>query len=549
MTDNLGFFEEVVFKTPSLSKILPAYTTLGFVYSALFLLSASLFSPLPVEIYYIPLIAILGFILPGLIASELFSFFMEDFPRRWSYLLALANQFLFFIYTLILTGANNFTNAWSIFWIGLLTVFLVNMFVLLITQGYKKLAHISTLSLTQPLIIILFFHVVIGGRFQVSLLQYLTSFLVIVVGAAGFLAIIVIAEYFLRINLSGLSAVELTKGLIQKREKSLDLGYRSNPEVQALEIQNEDGKAKICIPWVHPGPVQGLGGGRLTSKIINYLNSSDTEGFFLHVPSTHKSDLANPEDIGKILDAMHPTENSEKSTKMIKKKYENVVFYGRKIGDQKIVFMDTEYDDYEVSIFKEVLDLEKALIVDMHCNDRFDREEEVWYGTEKAEDLRECLEDFLGELENQGEFYEYKAGFEVELSGRPVFAWVEDAGGQETLIFGVEGNGISDELQKLKNEMKEKYSEVIFFSTDTHRDIHEYAEGIQVDPQIAQETILSASEKVSKASAGFSLGKAEKIDLLKEDYPGLIYSINIMLRLAVFSLLLIYIGLVIWIFF
>jgi putative membrane protein len=548
MTDNLEIFERLIFRIPSLSKLLPAIILLGSIYSGLFLLSTAAFTSIQIKLYYLPLTVILAFITPTLIASELFYFSFKDFPRKWSYALALINQTIFFIYSLILTGADNFTNAWRIFWIALLTLYLFNFFVLLITQGYRNIIKITTLSTTQPLTILVFFHLTIGKWIQMDPIRYLTSFPVIIVGAISFFTIFAISEYFIRVNVEDLSVLELIEGVIQKKEKKLDIGYPSKAEVQTLKIQNNEEEITVAVPWIHPGPIECFGGGQLTSKIIRKLNT-DGKGFFFHVPSTHKSDLADPEDHKEVLKALEEPETTNKASKMIKKHYENADFYGRKIGGQKIVFMDAEYDDYEKSIFTEQINLENVLLVDLHDHKRYDRTEEIWHGTKKAEELRKHFQHFLEELEDLEAKHEYKSGFEVDLEERPVFTLVEDVGGQETLIFGVEGNGNSKEVREFKKEMSQKYNQVLFFSTDTHRSIHEHSQSKQVEKTRLKQATLSASKKVSKASIGFESQRTGEIQILGESHLGLIFTVNILTRLLLFSLILVYTGLVIWIFF
>ncbi len=547
MTDNFGVFERLVFSIPETKKLLTALPILALIYGTAFFSLTLHFTSIELGLHYIPLLVVLGFILPFLIAAELFHFFLQDFPRKWGYFAGLVAQLLFFVYMVILTGADNFINAWHIFWIALLTLYLFNLLIMLVTRGYRKLIRINLLSLIQPLTILAIFHLVLGRRIQITSGDYISSFVVMAVGAAGFLGIFAISEHFIRVNAKGLSVAELIEGLINKRERSLDLGYSARPEVQTLKMENEESKVSLCVPWVHPGPIEGFGGGRLTSKIIDELNQKGN-GFFLHVPSTHKSDLADPSHYEKITDAMKDPQKAEKSSKLVEKEYESVKFYGRRIGDQKIVFMAADYDDYEVSIFKEVIDLDELLLVDLHNHDRHNRGKEVWYETEEAEHLRENLLDFLTKLEDL-EMYQYKSGFSVNLNDRPVFALVEEVEDEETLIFGVEGNGTSETMRDFSREIKECFDNVIYFSTDTHSDIHEYRNKEQVRIEDIKEAIEKADENISKAEIGFKTSKSDRVRMLREDYFGLIHSVNILIRLMIFSAILFYLIMVIWIFF
>jgi putative membrane protein len=547
MTDKFGVFEKLVFSIPDTKKLLTALPILASIYGVVFFSSTLYFTSIELSLHYIPLLVVLGFILPFLITAELFHFFLQEFPRKWGYFAALVAQFLFFVYMVILTGADNVINAWHIFWIALLTLYLFNLFVMLITRGYRRLIRINLLSLIQPLTILAIFHLILGKRIQITSGDYISSFVVMAVGAAGFMGIFAFSEHFIRVNAKGLSVANLVEGLVNKKERSLDLGYSARPEVQTLKMENAENEVSLCVPWVHPGPIEGFGGGRLTSKIIDELNQKGT-GFFLHVPSTHKSDLADPSHYEKIMDAMKEPERAEKSSKLVKKEYEDVEFYGRRIGDQKMVFMDADYDDYEISIFKEVIDLDDVPLVDLHNHDRHDRGKEVWHETEEAENLRQNVLDFLTELEDL-EVHQYNAGISVNLNDRPVFALVEDVDDEETLIFGVEGNGTSKTMRDFSREIKECYDNVIYFSTDTHSDIHEYREKDQVRIDDIKEAIEKADENISKAEIGFKTSKSDRVRMLREDYFGLIHSVNILIRLMIFSAILFYLIMVIWIFF
>jgi putative membrane protein len=211
--------------------------------------------------------------------------------------------------------------------------------------------------------------------------------------------------------------------------------------------------------------------------------------------------------------------------------------------------MDAEFDDYEVSVFREVIDPKEVLLVDLHCHDRDEEDrEEIWYNTETAEHLRSSLKEFLGHLDSQ-EVSDYRAGFSADVDGKPVFALSEEVDGQKTLIFGIEGNGTSEKLRELREEYRKEYDEVLVFSTDTHQSIHELSADNQVKEQRVRDAVEKASGSVSTASIGFTNSKAETMRLLQEDYSSLIFSINILIRLVVLMLAAVYLWLVYWVFF
>ncbi|MFB6147813.1 MAG: DUF2070 domain-containing protein, partial [Candidatus Nanohaloarchaea archaeon] len=92
------------------------------------------------------------------------------------------------------------------------------------------------------------------------------------------------------------------------------------------------------------------------------------------------------------------------------------------------------------------------------------------------------------------------------------------------------------------------FDEVLLFTTDTHQSIHDLSSDRQVDPGRVTEAVNHASNTVSDASIGFTSRRAESMDLLQEDYHSLVLSINILVRLIPLTLILLYLGLVIWLF-
>lgn len=551
-TDNLDIWKKVIFSIPSLKKIIAGTLVLGCIYSGLVYLGLKFFTSIILEPFIIPFIAVFLFILPTLVSGELLHKFIPDYPRKWGYFLSFCNLNILFIYSMILTGANNFINAWNVLWIALTTVYLSNFLVLMLTIGYDYIKRISLLSFIQPLMILSAFHFFLGRTLEVPLFIYLTNFGVVIFAGIILLLALLTTELFIKSNVENVSVIELVAGLLQKRQEKLDLGYSARPDVQTLEIQNESDKATIAIPWIHPGPIEGFGGGEITTKLIEALNQED-KGFFFHVPSTHKSDPANPEDYKKILDVVESPETVSKASKLLKKQYGDVILYGRKLNGKKIIYMDASdlgnYDDYELAVFREIIDPEETIIIDLHNHERElqGERQEVWYNTETAELLRGYVLDFLEELEDE-EVHDYNAGFDVDTKGTQVFSTVEEVDGQKTLLFGIEGNEAGEEMQRLEEEYKQEFDEVVMFTTDTHRSIHELSQEKQVEPDRVRETVKKSLENISPAHIGFTSRKAEKMRLLKDDYSGIVFSINILTRLVPLTLIVLYILLVIWLF-
>lgn len=546
-TDNVDVFKKIIFKIPDLRKILAVIIGTAVLYSSVTYLAFHLFGEQGLNWIAIPFIALFVYIIPSIASGETLYYVLPNYPRNWGYFLAMCNQVLLFIYSLVLTLSGSLVTTWNIIWLGLITVYLSNFFVLLVSVGADNLRKISLTSLVQPIIILASFHFFLGRYMQIPVLMYLLNFGFLLVMGLLLVIAFLIFDYLIGSNVSNLSVTGLTRGLLQKRQEALDLGVPTKPDVQTLKLENESGTLNISMPWVHPGPLEGFGGGKITTHIIDALNDGE-DGFFFHVPSTHQSDPADPRDTGKLVEAMEEPETGGKASKLHRKEYENATFYGRKFGDQKIIFMDVyRFDDYEMSVFKEMIDLEDTTIVDMHNHNPHKGDRPLmYYGTSMAEKMRERMEEFVEELDEL-EQHDYRAGYEVKINSPSLFSLVEEVDGQRTLTFGIEGNGSSKNLRELREEYRDQFEEVLLFSTDTHSSIHEMATEKQVEKPKVREVVEKASNKVSKASIGLSHGKAERMKLLRQDYASLMFSINILVRLIPLTLALFYIVLVVWI--
>ncbi len=544
-SDNIDIFKKIIFGLPPLKYQIVGMFLLGAIYTAASFLAFEAFSPLSISLMMLPVFYLLIFILPSLSAAEISHRVLTNYPRRWSYFLSLVNQLALFLYLMVLSGANNAVNAWNIVWLLLITVYLINFLVLAMSVGLEYVKKISVISLIQPAVLSVVFYFFVGRSLEISTYNYVFSFASFLTAAGFLMGILLTVNYLIRSN-TDVSAFRLTSGLLQNRREALDLGFDSRPMVQTLKIDNGD-ESTFLAPWVHPGPLAGFGGGKMSEKIISELNQ-DGKGFFMHVPCTHKEDLADPEDANKLLEAESEPEFSEKASKMIHREYEDVEFYGRKIGDKKIVFMEAGgVDDYDVGVFTQNVDRDNVLLVDLHNHDIHEGpEKEVQYGTIEASGLRESFEDFLAEL-GKLDLYDYYAGVHISEEG-DIAALTEKVEDQQVILIGSDTNGVTEDLRDLSRDLESEYDHSLIFSTDTHASIHEMAKLDETDTQKVEEVVQTSRKNLGPAKIGFSSMKSEPVSLLKYDYNGLVSSVNILIRLVIISLFVFYFLLVLWIF-
>ncbi|GAB3670542.1 DUF2070 family protein [Halopiger thermotolerans] len=544
--DNVDIFKHIVFRLPSLRAQIAALVVLSPIYAAFTYAALNEFAPVELQPWIIPVGALVIFLGPFVVAAELFYHALPDYPRHWSYFLSLTTQLFLFIYALILSGADTGTNAWRIIWLALITVSLTNVLVLTVSVGPERLRRIVPLSLVQPLLLIGVFQFFIGRNVGISEASILVNFGVLLVVVAVLVAFLKLFDYLIGSN-ANVSAFELTSGLLKGERSALDLGYPARPDVQTLTIDN--GRSlTLAAPWVHPGPLGGFGGGELSSEVIDRLNDAGT-GFFLHVPCTHKEDLADPADVSKIVDAVGDPETASEASRLHAAEYDDLQFYGRTIDGKKIVFFEADgIDDYHPGVFMRDVSKDDVLLVDMHNHHiHAELDREIQYGTEDAARLKRCFDDFLERLEG-AETYPYRAGFAVDCDEHPLMALVEEVDGQRTLIFGVDTNGVTDDLRAQRDRFEREFDEAILFSTDTHASVHDLANMDGFDTETVANTVERAVDGVSDARIGLTNEQTDRLRLLKLDYSGLVFSVNILIRLAIISLAAFYAFLVLWVF-
>jgi len=542
--DNLEVFKKIIFRLPDFKTTLKSMFLMGLAYGIILFGLFTYRFDLMLNEFLIPLIGFFLFILPSIVSSEAYSFFLPDYPRKWGYFLSLVNQLVIFLFTVLVSISSSFPEAWNIIWLGLSTLYASNFFVLVLSNGPEVMKRVSVLSLIQPLMILSGFHLFLGRYLEIGLLAYLSNLLVVIGTGIVLLFAFKLTDFLVGSNVD-LSMISLANSLLQNKQEKLDIGRKVKPDIHTLEIENSSGITTLLAPWLHPGPLQGFGGGQITGRIIEGLNS-DGEGFFLHVPSCHQMDPSDPDDSEKVLEASETPDKSGEASKMLKKSYDFCTFYGRKFDGKKIIFLEIDgFDDYDSAIFQEFIDKEEVMIIDLHNQPKEVHENEMRYGTVQADKTRKHLEKFLKELDKFPEA-SYSAGKTVEVGENSRMALVEQADDQETLIYGLEGNDASREMLQLRKELGKEFDHVLFFTTDTHSSIHELASEKQLEKQEMLETVKKAQQDVSEASIGFSVSESDEMKFLIDEYFGLIYSINILVRLLPLMLVFLYILLVVW---
>ncbi|WP_096393039.1 DUF2070 family protein [Halorubrum trapanicum] len=587
--DNVDAFQRFIFSVPPLRVQAAALVVLSAVYAVGTFGGIWLFTPFAPDPSRIVPVAALIFLVPFVVAAELFPRVLDGYPRPWSYFLALTSQFVLFVYALVLTGANNVGNAWSIIWLSFITLYLVNILVLVVSTGIDRSDRILLASLVEPGLLIAAFYALGGSEFGFSTYRHVFAFASLLIAAGFLVLVLLVVDYLIKSN-TDVSAFALTSGLLRNDRESLDLGVEARPSVETFAVDNGS-RLTVAAPWVHPGPLGGFGGGQLSGNLIDALNggrgdvagrdpsgaaaaadggteaaaidggtgaaSDGDAGFFFHVPCTHKEDLSNPADAERILDAVAEPELTERASRLVtesygeREGYADVRFHGRRIGDKEVIVLHGEgIDDYDTGVFMRDVDHDDVLLIDQHRHDiQNGPDAEIQYGSAEADRLKRAFDDFRDRLADAPLTDDYAAGFALTRTGQDALAMVESVGDQEVLWIGVDTNGLTPDVRATADAYRDEFDAVIPFSTDTHASIHELANMRESDTDAIERAVDRAVDDVAPATVGFESRRTEPVKLLKNDYNGLVFSVNILIRLTLISLVTLYVLLVLWLFF
>ncbi|ELZ51553.1 membrane protein-like protein [Halorubrum distributum JCM 9100] len=577
--DNVDAFQRFIFSVPRLRLQAVALVLLSAVYGVATFAGIRLFTPFAPDPSQIVPVAALIFLIPFVVAAELFPRVLDGYPRPWSYFLALTSQFVLFVYALVLTGANNVGNAWSIIWLSFITLYLINILVLVVSTGIDRSDRILLVSLVEPAALITAFYALGGSDLGFSTYRHVFAFASLLIAAGFLVLVLLVVDYLIKSN-TDVSAFALTSGLLRNDRESLDLGVEARPSVETFAVDNGD-RLTVAAPWVHPGPLGGFGGGQLSGNLIDALNdgreadggerdrdeaatdggvgaaADGSAGFFFHVPCTHKEDLSNPADAERILDAVAAPERTERTSRLVtesygeREGYADVRFHGRRIGDKEVIVLHGEgIDDYDTGVFMRDVDNDEVLLIDQHRHDiQNGPDVEIQYGSAEADRLKRAFDEFRERLADAELADDYAAGFAVTRTGQDALAMVEAVDGQEVLWIGVDTNGLTPDVRATADAYREEFDAVIPFSTDTHASIHELANMRESDVDAIERAVDRAVDDVAPATVGFESRRTEPVKLLKNDYNGLVFSVNILIRLTIISLVTLYALLVLWLFF
>ncbi|MFB6265630.1 MAG: DUF2070 family protein [Candidatus Nanohaloarchaea archaeon] len=531
MSDNFDFVKKIIIAPPEPRKMALIAVFLGFLFGAVstFVLSPS--SSIEANVIGGLVASVFFYVIPAILSAEVTGRF-AGLSRKYTYVMSIVDQVFVFLFSLVIPFTETVGEAWQVLWLGLATVYVFNLVMVLPARPRDNLVLDISFPLIFPGWTLFAFHLFIGRLVGIPRLLYLQNSVFFIISALLALLTLALFNVIIRSNIS-LSAFDFSSALILHEEMELEEGVERDVYHQSFSVGNEDGETVYNVPWLHPGPVEGVGGGRLTSELVK------EGGFMLHVPSYHTLDLSRPQDIDLFRNPPE-AETSPKASKMVSKQVDGFTLYGRRYGNGKIVYIENrEIDDYDPEIAYRLKEENPELcLVDLH--NQMESEGEGWLqaGDRRGKTLRDAVNELVEELDGL-ELRDYRAGIGGNTEYR---ALVEEVDGQETLLLGINDNDAPPVLRDLEDELG--FDHTLVFTTDSHEKALEMANPKKYEREELEEAVRQAEDDVSDAEAGFGESTVENVKVLGKDYEALITTMNVMTRLVPISLLLYYIAIV-----
>lgn len=550
-------FRRLVHRAPDYKKSIFAILAFGLIFGWLTYIiiykDLALFSPQrPLSI------GLIVYMVPAIIYGLLTRLFLHGFKKRRAYLLSLFNETLLFVGVVLLLAVSrehliNF--IW--WWMGLIYSFnVLGLLGILGSQGKIK-------SLLYPLIypaLVLPSLFSIYGIYIISKeALLLRSSLLLGLGLILLLAVYLIG-YLFNFPLQKSERVpllDLVSSFFTKQSMNLDfLGTEANSLLQGLKIKRKsDGKeqAKVAIPWLHPGPIRSLGGGFLSTAIIEGLD----QGFFWHVPSSHNYDPTNLDFLNQLKSKINSEgETKSKMTKMMAVRGHGASvnqitagkdneplregewqLHGQRLDDLYLITLDLpDQDDYDLAIFKNIRDRldEKIIFVDSH-NHTDSIYNVMQFSSARAEAMGKATAQLVEKLK-QEEAHEFKAGVALAEEMMGLTFKVKD---EHDLYLTLNCNGLTEELQQDLSKILQGYDldNALVLTTDAHTSIKLPSDTFS--PAKIRQVIDNSLSKF-KANIEYVESELKGIRILGGNYRSVESSTSILSHLFILFLLILY---------
>lgn len=475
------------------------------------------------------------FIIPSLAYGIITNKAVKNFYKRRAFLLSLINQTLLFFVVLVAEPLPPL----SLFFLGL--IYGINILSFIASSSDKG---IKSLLLPLLYIVPLVYAFCSNGIF---VLNYVQAFSVVCVGIATWVSVLLV-DYFLALNIPEMSAVSILSSFINEKPRKLEGGIPVSALIQAINFRGSK-DFPVALPWLHPGPMGDLGGGSMSKKIIEELNSGGF-GYFWHAPTSHEDNPTDPDTADDILEIVKGEgfDFSRRATKILKREEGEIKVYGQRFGENYLVFVDLRgVDDFEKSIFQDIRNLaeKKVFFVDVHNHPLLTGEKVLLKDDRRSQRLVETILDLLDSLEHEKD-YDVKLGLGVSESLRSM-ALLEEVGGERYLFITLDQNGLSDGMgSSVRESVGDDFEEAIILTTDTHDKETILLGGGASHTDDVKEALTGAKRNIEKGEVGFLEDKMEDVEVMGKDAHILEASVSFLIYLFMLHIFIIYFSFFIW---
>ncbi|MEW5759597.1 MAG: DUF2070 family protein [Candidatus Thermoplasmatota archaeon] len=496
----------------------------------------------PMDLYRSLYIGIIIFALPAYL-SAIFSKPLANaldgilYFRR-AMLLSFISVFILSIIVIVIGFSQKFFAIpkqvnWKVIIIFGYAVVLWLSYVILVATSNSSIVRSLPVAIIQPFVGI----ICVGAVYHLSKIDiiYIIAFFTIFLFSA-LLYIRLAKGPFKRVY--GIESLELMKSLLSHwteggREGSVAMERFfhsfSSPTILNFSVlsirrkKNNDIKAIIIVPTVHPGPFGSIGGGDLPRKIANVIRKSlgipQKNIFVFHGATTHDLNPATTlecEKIGLEIAKMVEKMSSYFSSfaPYMKTELENCTVSSQILGNSILLFCTSSplpTEDIEYQIAQEIRIYGRRfgniMFIDAHnCIEKGSGI--VFSGSRKGRGIIKCARNAIEKANNEVRDGVIKVGigsakgFDVEAHGigsQGIQAMVIEAGDKINALILFDGNNIVKGLrERIISDMKEKYEidEVEVFTTDNHC-VNVTIEGHNpIGEKLSSKKILDITEKV-----------------------------------------------------
>jgi predicted neutral ceramidase superfamily lipid hydrolase len=501
-----------------------------------------------------PWLFALGFVSLNLLSGLFMDKAIPSFKAKWSYLVVFLSQITFIMVTALFVISSRITLFDSLVLWSTLSYTL--WMIMLSGLGSVKVgSRMMSLASVQPALI----WILVLFSVELAAVNLFVPLMLMLGGVAVAILVLLFTEHVFSLVFTGLSGMaELSKFLkgIRGEQVSLGIGHNIDALLQYMKFKVGRKESIIVAPWLHSGPLRGVGGGNLSTQCIEKLNKEFSDSYFLHVPSNHEYNPSTKV-ASRILKAIGKPHYSElKVSRVMESSKSGITARGQRFNSLYLVSLSgQEIDDYDASIFaslREKYSDRDVLFIDSHPNLPMKQCINVENFSPESAIVESLIEELMEKLSKESVSpAQVGTSFKV-FDQYSVFAMLVKA--KETVLYFVsDTNGHSPaEMRTIEKVAVESgIDRVMFFTTDTHAlSVKALINRQDLPISLVRESISEAMAKMKKASFAYGESLIKNVRILGKTYYELVTLVRIMSRVVpiLYVLLFAFLTLLLWMF-